>query len=165
LPDELKESSVEKKLKELGTPCPWIRGMCIHAGKLLTEYLTGFSEMERIYSLPGTPMKWGERARDSLKKAFDEKYSMEISVGRFIIVIENKFPVFRDRLHLVELVFEVKIQSAEFVVKVPDINLKWLDMNELDRYNFNPTELKDALFAQNIHRLKHIISGDLKFVK
>ena len=165
MPDEFKEPSLEKKLRELGAPCPFIRGMCIHSGKLLTEYSTGYSEMDRVYSLPGSPMKWGERARDTLKKSFEEKYTLDISVGRFVIVVENKFPVFRDRPHLVELVFEIKAQSTEFVIKVPEIGLKWLDMNELDRYNFNPTELKDAIFAQNIHRLKHIIAGDLKFVK
>lgn len=165
MPDELKEPGIEKKSREIGLPCPFVRALCIHSNKILVEYLTGYSEMERIYYLPGAPMKWGERARDTLRKAFDEKYSVDVSVGRFIIAVENKYPIFQDRIHLIELVFEIKTQSQEFAVKVPDIALKWLDLNELDRYNFNPTELKDALFNQTIHRLKHIIAGDLKFLR
>jgi hypothetical protein len=63
------------------------------------------------------------------------------------------------------MIFEAKATTVEFSVKAFGIGLKWIDVNELDRFNFQPSELRDAIFTQSIHRLKHLIAGDLKFVK
>ena len=163
--DEKSGSSIENQLREQGLPTPYTSGLCIQGGNLLVQYSTEVSEAERVYSLPGAILRWGQRARDILRKEFDEKYGMEISVGRFIIILEDKFQRGKDRVHQINLIFEVKATTTEFAIRAFGVGLKWIDINELDRYNFQTLELRDVIFNQSIHRLKHLIGGDLKFVK
>ncbi|MBU1022800.1 NUDIX domain-containing protein [bacterium] len=150
------------KYQELGIPRITARGLCKHQGNVFLEYDTSQSEIDRIYSLPGGAIKWGERALDTLKREFKEEFNMDVSAGRFLTVIENKFGTSSGRVHTVELIFEVSTQSSNFEPLVSNMDGKWIDINGIDRINLKPDELREAIFTQSINRRKHIIAGDMK---
>jgi len=151
--------------QEIGVPRVTVRGICKHQGNIFVEYATDQVEMDRIYSLPGGAIKWGERSRDALRREFKEEFNMDVSVGRFLLVIENKFGTSKGRIHNVELVFELTTQSSEFDLMVPGLAGRWLDLNGIDKYNLKPDELREALFTQSLNRRKHLIAGDMKLVR
>lgn len=161
---EINEIRAEE-FQNLGIPRVIVRGLCTHQGNLFVEYSSEQGEMDRQYALPGGQIKWGERAKDALRRIFKDEFSMDVTVDRFLLVIENKFGTRVGRIHNVEIVFEVKAQSADFNPMVAGLAGRWIEMNAIDKYNLMPEELREVLFTQSINRRKHIIAGDLKNIR
>ena len=164
MPDEMPDIKAED-FQKMGIPRITVRGMCVHQGNLFVKYDTEQPEMERMYALPGGAVLWGERARDSLRREFKEEFNMDVSVGRFLVVIENKFGTSLGRIHNIELIFEVTTQSGTFEPMVSGLSGRWIDLNGIDKYNFKPDELREAIFTQSLNRRKHMIAGDLTRVR
>jgi ADP-ribose pyrophosphatase YjhB (NUDIX family) len=153
------------KYRELGIPRARACGFCTHHNNLFVIFSSEQPEIEREYALPGASIRWGERARDTLRRDFKERFNMDVSVGRFLLALENKSGTRTEKFHDIDIVFEIKATSADFDILVDGIGAKWLELNEIDRHNLKPDELKEAIFSQSINQRKHMIAGELKFIK
>ena len=76
-------------------------GICIEASKILMVKHLIVGKQDYLWAPPGGGMKFGESARECLKREFMEETGLDIRVGDFLFVNEFKDPP----LHAIELFF------------------------------------------------------------
>ncbi|AKP50308.1 NUDIX domain-containing protein [Cyclobacterium amurskyense] len=103
-----------------------------------------------FWNVPGGGMKFGQDAKENLKREFLEETGLNIAVNDYLFVHEFLEPP----LHAIELFFEVSQTSGKLVVGIdPELEtnkqvieeVKFLSIEEIKKI---PSEKKHALFGR-----------------
>ncbi len=112
------------------------RGVAISGGRMLLCRAKGAGTTY----LPGGHIELGETGREALVREMKEETGLDVSVGRFLGVVENSFLQKGKRHSEINLVYEMAILPGQVeVVAAEDwIEFEWRDLADLDSANLLP---------------------------
>lgn len=134
-----------------------VNGIIISDNKVLTVQImdNGF------YCLPGGHVKLKELSSDAIKREIKEEVNGDVKSAKLIAVLENLF-LRGDKKLVQELSFYYLIDASnvnlnDYVTYEEDdllkkLEFKWLDIDNLEKYNFKPQVIVD--------QIKNIKNGD-----
>lgn len=127
-----------------------VSGILIVNNKILVSKYSNDS-----YCLPGGYIQLGETSVDAIKRELREELDIDVKIERFMGISENFFTNIRnEKTHGIDFYYQVIPQN------ISDLNLSdydylendngheiihhfnWLEINNLDRYNLLPNEIK-----------------------
>lgn len=137
-----------------------VNGIVIFNNKVLTVemYNNGF------FCLPGGHICIGEDSKNAIKREYFEETGIDCEVDKLVAITENFFER-KDSTKIHEIsYYYLLIPNKEFEYK-EEYNIieddhgeqvqhhfKWLDLFELERYNFKPSKIVNQL--KNLNNLK-----------
>ena len=141
-----------------------VNGVLIVDGKILTVEMNNSGNL----CCPGGHVALGEDTISAMKREFLEETGVEIKVNKLLAIIENFFPFGNKQIH--ELSFYYLIEPETIPAeKLKDFSLvendngvlvdmlyRWIKLEELNNYNFNPKPLREKLIDKNFD-FQHII--------
>jgi 8-oxo-dGTP diphosphatase len=119
-----------------------LAGVVVRNGKILL--VRHERDKRSYYLLPGGGLEWGETCAAGLKREFMEELSLEISVGKLLLINESIAP--QGKRHILNLTFAASLQKGILRVQT-DRRLKaatWVTPQELRQLHFYP-EIRQAL--------------------
>lgn len=140
-----------------------VNGVLIIDGKVLTV------EMNRSGKIccPGGHVTLGEDTMSAMKREFLEETGIEIKVSKLLAIIENFFGIDK-KFHELSFYYLVEPKSMpagkqkDFSLiendkgVLVDMQYRWIKLEELSNYNFNPKPLREKLINKNFD-FQHII--------
>ena len=140
-----------------------VNGVLIVDGKILTV------EMNKSGNLccPGGHVTLDEDTMSAMQREFFEETGIEIKVNKLLAIIENFFG-FNGKYHELSFYYSVEPKSMpadkqkDFSLiendkgVLVDMQYRWIKLEELSNYNFNPKPLRDKLINKNFD-FQHII--------
>jgi len=109
------------------------RAIVIKDGKILLCHLKKGDH----YFLPGGHIEFGEKAKDTLIREFDEEVGVKIMVGEFVGAFENKYGE-NPTHHEVNLVFSVDSVSDNITSVENHIEYAYVTKEKFTEINFLP---------------------------
>lgn len=121
--------------------------LIIRNNQILTIKKREDSDIE--YIMPGGGQEFGETLLDALHREVREEVGARIKNAKLILVREyigkNHEHSERDKgLHIVNHIFSCEIEEENSYQIEPDfdqVGIEWLDIDDLQRYNFYPKDL------------------------
>lgn len=144
-----------------------VSGIIIINNKLLVDKYN-----ETKYCLPGGYVELGETTEEGLIREIKEEVNIDVNIDSFMGIIENFF-YGRNNEYTQALDFYYKVSPKD----INDINLndyeyiendkgfiikhefKWIDINELDKFNLVPDNLIDII-KENKNEIFHLIKKE-----
>ena len=140
-----------------------VNGVLIVDGKVLTV------EMNKSGNLccPGGHVTLDEDTMSAMQREFFEETGIEIKVNKLLSIIENFFG-FNGKYHELSFYYLVEPKSMpadkqkDFSLiendkgVLVDMQYRWIKLEELSNYNFNPKPLREKLINKNFD-FQHII--------
>ena len=129
-----------------------VNGVLIKDNKLLTVQIMN----NGIYCCPGGHIKIGESSKNAVKREILEETEINVNVEYPIAFIENFFTrKNKDQVHEISLYYLVNslndILLKDHIVEeiddgiVKQLEFKWINIEDLDKFNFQPKILIDQL--------------------
>ena len=120
-----------------------------------------------FYCLPGGHVALGEFSNEAVEREFEEEVKTPVIVKKPIAIIESIFER-KDKVkvhevgitYILEQEGELKIPFNDYdIVEIDDgmekpLHFKWIDLDEIDKYDFRPAILKEQL-GKKYFDLKH----------
>ena len=112
------------------------RGVAVSDGRILLCKAKGGSTTY----LPGGHIELGESGREALIREMKEETGLDVSLGRFLGVVENSFLQKGKRHSEINLVYEMAILPGQGEVAAAEdwIEFEWRDLADLDSANLLP---------------------------
>ena len=123
------------------------RGVAVSDGRiLLCKAKGGFTTY-----LPGGHIELGESGREALIREMKEETGLDVSLGRFLGVVENSFLQKGKRHSEINLVYEMAILPGQGEVAAAEdwIEFEWHDLADLDSANLLPEAFR--VLGKNPH--------------
>ena len=141
-----------------------VNGVLIVDGKILTVEMNNSGNL----CCPGGHVTLGEDTISAMKREFLEETGVEIKVNKLLAIIENFFPFGNKQSHELSFYYLVEPKSMpadkqkDFSLiendngVLVDMQYRWIKLEELNNYNFNPKPLREKLIDKNFD-FQHII--------
>ncbi|PIB35554.1 hypothetical protein BFP72_09200 [Reichenbachiella sp. 5M10] len=91
-----------------------VMGLWVHDHKVLLLNHSGLNTENELWLPPGGGVEFGEGLSEALSREFREELRVEVTVGDFLFLHEFR----SEALHAIELFFEIKAVSGEFVLGI-----------------------------------------------
>lgn len=122
-----------------------------------------------FYCLPGGHIHLGEDSVTAIKREIKEEVGLTCKSLKLVALTENFFKAKSENMHevcyfyVVEPKEDVETKDYEIVEndegELKPLHFKWCPLNELDKVDFRPRQLKEKLKKQDFE-LEHIIIKD-----
>ncbi len=119
------------------------RGVCVRDGAILLAH-----HIEENYNfLPGGHVEPGESMQHALERECEEEFGGNADAGDMITVFEHQWNKKGRVQHEINGIFSFSLKDAgdEVTSKVPHLVFHWVQISELDRCRFLPSEFLPAL--------------------
>ena len=110
------------------------RGVCVKDGKVLLCRAKG----GKSTYLPGGHIEFGETGREALVREVKEELGVASETGAFLGAVENAFQQHGKPHAEINLIYELKIDSADVKSQEDWIEFEWCDLSQLDEANLLP---------------------------
>lgn len=114
------------------------RGVCVMDGKVLLCRAKG----DKSSYLPGGHIEFGETGRQALVREVREELGVASEAGAFLGAAENSFMQHGKPHAEINLIYELKIDSADVKSQEDWIEFEWCDLDKLDAANLLPTSFR-----------------------
>lgn len=140
-----------------------VGAVIIHNNKILTHKNINKDH----YCLPGGRVEIGENSEEAIKREIYEELGKKVEITRYISTIENFFEMENKKYHEIMFVHNVEFKNEEdkkidYILKNIEgkkgLQYKWIDLNEIDKYNILPKCIKEIEEKFPTHK----ISNELK---
>ena len=138
-----------------------VSAVVIKNNKLLLEKYD-----DKSYCLPGGYVNIGETSEEAIHRELKEELKFDFVLDEFLGVAENFFTNFKgDRTHGIDFYYKASFKNKKDINNI-DYNyveddhgftvchdLKWFDINELDKVILRPEKIKEAIInnENNFH--------------
>ena len=145
-----------------------VSGIIIRNNKLLLVDM----DNSGFLCLPGGHVELGETTELAVKRELFEEIGKEFIIKKYLGVVENYFiNKFSKKIHEISFYYlmdfvDSDVEENDFTLiendKGNEVNLafKWININDLDKYNIQPKFLKDLFKDKNIE-FNHLIFDEL----
>ena len=145
-----------------------VSGLVIRNNKLLLVDMddSGF------LCLPGGYVELGETTEEAAKRELTEEIGKEVTIKKYLGVVENYFiNKFSKKIHEISFYYTMdlvdkKLEQKNFTLIENDkghnikLDFKWIDLDEIDKFDIRPKFLKDLLKNNNLE-FNHLIFDEL----
>lgn len=114
------------------------RGVCVMDGKVMLCRAKG----GKSSYLPGGHIEFGETGRQALVREVREELGVASEAGTFLGAAENSFMQHGKPHAEINLIYELKIDSADVKSQEDWIEFEWCDLDKLDAANLLPTSFR-----------------------
>lgn len=114
------------------------RGVCVQDGRILLCRAKGGNSTY----LPGGHIEFGETGRQALVREVREELGVESETGMFLGAVENSFMQHGKPHAEINLVYELKIATAEIKSQEDWIEFEWRALDSLDGANLLPADFR-----------------------
>lgn len=110
------------------------------------------------YTLPGGRVKFGETTEQAIVREVDEELNIQITIKKLLLINENFFEYDTDEYHEVLFIYLCESSGSGQLKKIDedDKQVQWININELQQFNIDPSHLIDDL-KQLPTNIKHKI--------
>lgn len=123
------------------------RGVCVMDGKVLLCRAKG----GKSSYLPGGHIEFGETGRQALVREVREELGVASEAGAFLGAAENSFMQHGKPHAEINLIYELKIDSADVKSQEDWIEFEWCDLDRLDAANLLPTSFRAISSWPDVH--------------
>ena len=132
----------------------WAIVMNLACDRLLVE---GIPERNSFYNFLGGGVKVGETLEQTLRREISEETDLSDYKADFLFLAENFFEIEERILHSLENYFLVITRQENITSRLHDVELKWLNLEEIAKIEIRPLVVRDCLFDGSYKQLKHIV--------
>ena len=144
-----------------------VNGILMNNGKMLILRMNNVLP----YCCPGGHVMMGEDSMTAMKREFEEETGIKVEIEKLIAIIENFFNSKDVECHEISFYYLLKAnefkdnKDKDFSLiendkgKLKNMEYKWIDPVDVDKYNFQPTILHDKLKKKDF-TFSHIIFKD-----
>ena len=123
------------------------RGVCVMDGKVLLCRAKG----GKSSYLPGGHIEFGETGRQALVREVREELGVASEAGAFLGAAENSFMQHGKPHAEINLIYELKIDSADVKSQEDWIEFEWCDLDRLDAANLLPASFRAISSWPDVH--------------
>ncbi len=117
--------------------------------QILIDRRCAKGEMGGLWEFPGGKIEQDETVEECIKREIKEELSLDIEVGKCLIVVNHTYTTFEITL----FVHECQYLGGEPQPIACD-EIRWVNLEEIDQYNFPEANLEIIATLHNLHRAK-----------